>query len=216
MEDKSIKYYLKGLKHSLDLTLASLLITLIITFVGEWASCHYGHETAFNKSIELLYHYPSSLSAILAFSVTIFILLALALPFENSIGGDFLKFRAVIPAMRIASHMLCLAVGILFAWIVIYGIINNNISSGSIKGAIAAIFACSMVNFTLVVSADILSDKDNPYFTKYGKSRPFLSLAIAIFLIWAFRQDASLGFTKSLAPKQGANHSLNSDPIATH
>ena len=110
--------YIQSLKKIPSLALSAFFCALLLKISAALVTSSTGKGSGFDDAVGLLFHYPESIKAIIAFFSAVFFLATFPLLFYPSDIGDIFRRWIVVPSLHIVEHMLSLTIGVLLAWLV--------------------------------------------------------------------------------------------------
>lgn len=116
--DGSLQYR-KNLKEIAALVLAAFGVSLLLNGCAWLVYKILGRRTGFDLAVEQLFHYPKSVSGVLAFFAAVVFLLGVTIFFEGWRPAEWARRWVVVPALGVAEHMLALVTGVFLAFAVI-------------------------------------------------------------------------------------------------
>ena len=201
MHVKNLLRYLPDYKQIGLICFSALCITLLTSFFGFVFQKLLGHDTAFSQARDLLYHYPKSSTAILAFSAACFILLAITFIDVGSKPMAWLQKNVIWPSMHILSHMLCLSIGVFWAWAITESINMRRFvifSRPTFANLVAITFGSLLFITVSHFSESFFSDSDNPHLNNLGTAKPFFMAAVGLIILAIFMPDFIYNFTSQI------------------
>lgn len=177
--------YQENLRKILPLALAALGVSLLLHAFAWLTSKIAGRQTGFDLAAEQLFHYPRSVSGVLAFFAAVLLLLCLTVFFEGWPPAAWTRKKIVLPSLGIAEHMLILVAGVFVAWTLLEPMPSwNRVVATAISTAILLVFAsvCSVV-------ATFFEGDYEAFSNRWGKGFSLLILSIAAGIAAAAYHD---------------------------
>ena len=137
----------------------------------------------FARSVGVLLHYAEYVDYIYAYFATVLLLIGITLFIEPSDVGRFLRTRVFIPAVEIAEHMYCLALGVFVAQLAseFIGLLNSSAEAKPPAYLAFAVFLGGTGSAGL--TAEFLRNDLDRLLDRLGKFRVPATIIIAIAVV---------------------------------